>query len=46
LEYIAKFSPETDLPGMFFMFPQAVASGLKGALKNFVMYSNLSIILR
>ncbi len=42
LEYITKFSAESDLPGQFFMLLEAVASGLKDVLKNFIMYSNLS----
>ncbi len=42
LEYITKFSAESDLPGQSFMLLNAIASGLKGVLKNFVMYSNLS----
>ncbi len=42
LEYIRKFSAESDLPGQFFMLLMAVASGLKGVLKNFPIYSNLS----
>ncbi len=41
LEYITKFSPEY-LPGQLFMHLIAFTSGLKGVLKNFIMYSNLS----
>ncbi len=43
MEYITKFFAESDLSGKLFMFLNAIASGLKGVLKNFVMYSILSV---
>jgi hypothetical protein len=42
LKYITKFSAESGLHSSFFLFLSAVASGLKGVLKNFVIYFNLS----
>jgi hypothetical protein len=44
LEYITKFSAESGLPVLLFKFSKAFTSGLKGVLKNFVMYSNLLLI--
>jgi hypothetical protein len=45
-KYITKFTPESDLPGKFFMFSRAIASGLKGVLINFVMYFDLLFIIK